>query len=267
MSGYNLPRPKTAVPQRRGWRTVTSLKPATPVTTPLAQTPLPQPGVTTDFNLKTHLTDQEYEAALAQQQSVYAGPSIGPHHTGTPGSGNNSQDPSRRASPASGPGAADAPSSSAKATAAAPAATVKRSGGGRTWEDSSLLEWDPTHFRLFVGNLSGEVTDEMLARAFQAFPSMSKAKVVRNHKTQLTRGYGFVAFRDPEDYFKAFKQMNNKYIGNHPVQLRKATTDVKPTTTGDKKKHHGANNNEKKDSYDKKHKKPKVRSTPYDRLA
>ena len=82
---------------------------------------------------------------------------------------------------------------------------------------------------------------------------MSKAKVVRNHKTQLTRGYGFVAFRDPEDYFKAFKQMNNKYIGNHPVQLRKATTDVKPTTTGDKKKHHGANNNEKKDSYAKKH--------------
>jgi hypothetical protein len=264
MSGYNLPRPKTAVPQRRSWRAVTSLKPVTPLPT---SPQISQPGATTDFNLKTHLTDQEYEAALAQQQSAYAGPSIGPQRTGTPGngdnssSGNNSQNHSRRNSPASG---ADAPSLSA-----VPAATVKRSGGGRTWEDTSLLEWDPTHFRLFVGNLSGEVTDEMLARAFQAFPSVSKVKVVRNNKTQLTRGYGFVAFRDPEDYFKAFKQMNNKYIGNHPVQLRKATTDVKPTTTttGGKKNHHGANSNEKKGSYIKKQKKPKVRSTPYDRLA
>lgn len=258
-----MPRPKTAGPQRRaGWRTVTSLKPVAE----LVSTQAPSLVDTTDFNTKTHLTDMEYEAAIAQQQSVYAGPSIGPVRTGTPngsgGSNRSSGENSRRNSPA-----ISGNDKSTTATKSASTTTVKRAGGGRTWEDASLLEWDPAHFRLFVGNLSGEVTDEMLARAFQAFPSVSKVKVVRDGRTQLTRGYGFVAFKDPEDYFKAFKQMNNKYIGNHPVQLRKATTDVKPTTTGSKKNNNNGSASGNKSLHSNKHKKPKTRSTPYDRLA
>jgi len=107
-------------------------------------------------------------------------------------------------------------------TAADGSKTVVREGGGKTWEDPTLLDWNPAHFRLFVGNLAGEVTDDSLARGFQEYPSVTKTHVVRDKRTNKSKGYGFVAFSDSDDYFKAFREKQNKYIGGHPVQLKKA---------------------------------------------
>ncbi|KAL9007722.1 MAG: hypothetical protein Q9173_007073 [Seirophora scorigena] len=112
--------------------------------------------------------------------------------------------------------------------------TVIRSGGGQTWQDPSLLEWDPAHFRLFVGNLAGEVTDESLLKAFAKFPSVQKARVVRDKRTTKSRGYGFVSFADGDEYFRAARDMQGKYIGSHPVLLRKSTTEIKPTAPKNK---------------------------------
>ncbi|KAI9853335.1 MAG: hypothetical protein M1824_001338 [Vezdaea acicularis] len=106
--------------------------------------------------------------------------------------------------------------------------TVVRSGGGKTWSDPSLLEWDPAHFRLFVGNLAGEVTDDSLFKAFSKYPSCQKARVVRDKTSSKSRGYGFVSFSDGEEYFQAARDMQGKYIGSHPVLLRKSTTEIRP---------------------------------------
>ena len=114
--------------------------------------------------------------------------------------------------------------------------TVVRSGGGKTWQDPSLLEWDPAHFRLFVGNLAGEVTDDSLLKAFAAYPSVQKARVIRDKRTTKSKGFGFVSFGDGDEYFRAARDMQNKYIGSHPVQLRKSTTEIRPTIPKDKKK-------------------------------
>jgi RNA recognition motif-containing protein len=35
--------------------------------------------------------------------------------------------------------------------------------------------------------------------------------------------YGFIAFSDPEDYLKAWKEMDGKYVGNRPIRLMKCT--------------------------------------------
>jgi RNA recognition motif. (a.k.a. RRM, RBD, or RNP domain) len=114
--------------------------------------------------------------------------------------------------------------------------TVVRSGGGQTWQDPTLLEWDPAHFRLFVGNLAGEVTDESLLKAFSKYPSVQKARVVREKRTTKSKGYGFVSFSDGDEYFLAAREMQGKYIGSHPVLLRKSTTEIKATTPGDRRK-------------------------------
>lgn len=114
--------------------------------------------------------------------------------------------------------------------------TVVRSGGGQQWQDPSLLEWDPSHFRLFVGNLAGEVTDESLLKAFAKFPSVQKARVVRDKRTTKSKGYGFVSFSDGDEYFQAARDMQGKYIGSHPVLLRKSTTEIKAVVPTDKRK-------------------------------
>ena len=112
--------------------------------------------------------------------------------------------------------------------------TVVRSGGGTQWTDSSLLEWDPAHFRIFVGNLAGEVTDESLHKAFSKWPSIQKARVIRDKRTTKSKGYGFVSFSDGDDYFQAARDMQGKYIGSHPVLVKRSNTEIKAVTAKDK---------------------------------
>ncbi|XP_037639560.1 RNA-binding protein 42 [Sebastes umbrosus] len=97
-----------------------------------------------------------------------------------------------------------------------------RTAAGTSWEDASLLEWDGDDFRIFCGDLGNEVNDDILARAFSRYPSFLKAKVVRDKRTGKTKGYGFVSFKDPNDYVRAMREMNGKYVGSRPIKLRKS---------------------------------------------
>ncbi|KAB8234934.1 hypothetical protein ETB97_011774 [Aspergillus alliaceus] len=184
--------------------------------------------------------DPETEAQIAQWQSAYANkdetqvPGKVPGRrdvNAIPGTGSGVNTPSGPATAASTPAPVTGQPESQN--------TVVRSGGGQTWTDSSLLEWDPAHFRLFVGNLAGEVTDDSLLKAFSKYTSVQKARVIREKRTQKSRGYGFVSFSDGDDYFKAAREMQGKYIGSHPVLLRRATTEVRPVANAKNGKRHG----------------------------
>ncbi|KAK8725529.1 hypothetical protein OTU49_010606 [Cherax quadricarinatus] len=98
-----------------------------------------------------------------------------------------------------------------------------RCAGGQIWEDHSLNEWDTDDFRIFCGDLGNDVTDELLTRYFSHFSSFVKAKVVRDKRTNKSKGYGFISFSDPQDYIRAMKEMNGKYVGSRPIKLRKST--------------------------------------------
>ncbi|KAJ3212650.1 RNA-binding protein 42 [Dinochytrium kinnereticum] len=98
-----------------------------------------------------------------------------------------------------------------------------RVAGGQVWEDSSMLDWDPNDFRIFCGDLGNEVNDDTLFKAFVKYPSLQKVKVIRDKRTGKTKGFGFVSFKDPNDFVKAMKEMNGKYVGNRPIKLRKST--------------------------------------------
>ncbi|XP_066575296.1 RNA-binding protein 42 isoform X2 [Amia ocellicauda] len=97
-----------------------------------------------------------------------------------------------------------------------------RTAAGTSWEDQSLLEWDSDDFRIFCGDLGNEVNDDILGRAFSRYPSFLKAKVVRDKRTGKTKGYGFISFKDPNDYVRAMREMNGKYVGSRPIKLRKS---------------------------------------------
>lgn len=177
--------------------------------------------------------DPEMEAQIAEQQSIYdpakrAAMAAAANATTTGGN----YDPNSSILPdganAAIPGVSGQPEKKKQ--------TVVRSGGGETWKDDTLLEWDPAHFRLFVGNIAGEVTDDSLLKAFSAYPSVQKARVIRDKRTTKSKGYGFVAFQDGDDYFRAAREMQGKYIGSHPVLLRKSTTEIRATNVGGKKK-------------------------------
>ncbi|KAB5536352.1 hypothetical protein GE09DRAFT_1176365 [Coniochaeta sp. 2T2.1] len=203
--------------------------------------PAPAPGGAYAGPSATQQEDSETAAQIAQWQSAYmpkdASAATAADTTKPAGSRYGAYSAGPQATPAA-IGVAATPTAAETAAAAATAAaekkkTVVREGGGKKWTDDSLLEWDPSHLRLFVGNLAGETTDESLLKAFSRWSSVQKAKVVRDKRTTKSKGYGFVSFSDPDDFFQAAKEMNGKYIQSHPVVVHKAKTEIKPQTVKD----------------------------------
>lgn len=99
---------------------------------------------------------------------------------------------------------------------------ILRAAGGTTWEDPSLAEWDPDDYRVFCGDLGNDVTDDLLKSTFEKYPSFVKAKVVRDKRTNKSKGYGFISFKEATDYAKAIKEWDGKYLGCRPIKLRKS---------------------------------------------
>lgn len=58
--------------------------------------------------------------------------------------------------------------------------------------------------------MSNDVSDDVLANAFNKYTSFQKAKVIRDRLSQKAK-YGFVAFSDPEDFLKAWKEMDGEF--------------------------------------------------------
>ncbi|XP_049868073.1 RNA-binding protein 42 [Pectinophora gossypiella] len=100
---------------------------------------------------------------------------------------------------------------------------VVRTAGGQVWEDVTLLDWPDDDFRMFCGDLGNDVTDELLTRTFGKYSSFQRAKVIRDKRTNKSKGFGFVSFKDPGDFIKAMKEMDGRYVGSRPIKLRKST--------------------------------------------
>jgi RNA recognition motif. (a.k.a. RRM, RBD, or RNP domain) len=199
-------------------------------TPPNLQNPFPAPGTATGPTPPTDY-DPELQAQIAQWQSTYAAKDDKPNANYTPlGVARGPIDVGNAVAPGSGVAAVVSGTDGKQKT-------VIRSGGGKSWQDASLLEWDPTHPRLFIGNLAGEVTDDSLLKAFSRYPSISKARVVRDKRTSKSKGFGFVSFASSDDYFQAAKEMQGKYIGSHPVLIKRSTTEIKASAPQAKGKH------------------------------
>lgn len=83
--------------------------------------------------------------------------------------------------------------------------------------------FDPSHWRLFVGNLGPEVSETLLYSFFHStYPSTSKALIIRDPKSQKSKGYGFVAFAEGKEFLRALKEMNGKWLGNRQCIIKKS---------------------------------------------
>ncbi|KAE8056529.1 hypothetical protein FH972_013297 [Carpinus fangiana] len=79
------------------------------------------------------------------------------------------------------------------------------------------------HFNVFVGDLSPEVTDATLFACFSVYPSCSDARVMWDHKTGRSKGYGFVSFRNQLEAQSAINELTGKWLGNRQIRCNWAT--------------------------------------------
>eukprot|EP00579_Thalassiosira_antarctica_P007050 CAMPEP_0201884978 /NCGR_PEP_ID=MMETSP0902-20130614/17651_1 /ASSEMBLY_ACC=CAM_ASM_000551 /TAXON_ID=420261 /ORGANISM="Thalassiosira antarctica, Strain CCMP982" /LENGTH=818 /DNA_ID=CAMNT_0048414001 /DNA_START=73 /DNA_END=2529 /DNA_ORIENTATION=- len=70
---------------------------------------------------------------------------------------------------------------------------------------------------LYVKNLDDTVGDDLLRDEFSAMGTITSARVMRDLKTGVSRGFGFVCFSTPEDSTRAVNEMNGKIIAGKPI--------------------------------------------------
>jgi nucleolysin TIA-1/TIAR len=75
------------------------------------------------------------------------------------------------------------------------------------------------HYHVFVGDLSPEVNDEILGKAFAAFGTLSDARVMWDMNSGKSRGYGFLAFREKTDAEQAIATMNGEWLGSRAIRV------------------------------------------------
>ncbi|KAL6563331.1 Oligouridylate-binding protein 1B [Orobanche hederae] len=88
---------------------------------------------------------------------------------------------------------------------------------------SGQREDTSSHYSIFVGDLSAEVTDAMLYACFSVYPSCSDARVMWDQKTGRSRGFGFVSFRNQQDAQSAINDLTGKWLGSRQIRCNWAT--------------------------------------------
>src|SRR5690348_11429156 len=73
--------------------------------------------------------------------------------------------------------------------------------------------------KLFVGNLSFDLTENDLQDAFAAHGTVLEANLMMDRTTGRPRGFGFVTMSSPEEAQKAIGALNGKELGGRALTV------------------------------------------------
>jgi len=62
----------------------------------------------------------------------------------------------------------------------------------------------------------------MFEKSFKRYKSLLKTKLIKDKRNGKNKGYGFVSIGNPDDYLRAFREMNGALIGGRPVRVKKS---------------------------------------------
>jgi len=81
-----------------------------------------------------------------------------------------------------------------------------------------------TGSRLFVGNLSYELTDDALREAFARVGTVNRAEVVRDKGDGTSRGFGFVEMEHAADGEKALSELSGLELMGRQIRVEVANS-------------------------------------------
>jgi cold-inducible RNA-binding protein len=83
-----------------------------------------------------------------------------------------------------------------------------------------IMEQQPaTNSKLFVGNLSFNVTENDLQEAFAAHGTIVESNLMMDRMTGRSRGFAFVTMSTPEEAQKAIEAMNGAQLDNRAITV------------------------------------------------
>ena len=76
--------------------------------------------------------------------------------------------------------------------------------------------------RLYVGNLEHNVTDTELKKLFSTFGKVAKARIVTDHYTRQSKGFGYVVMTENEGGNHAIAGMNGVVFHDRALIVNEA---------------------------------------------
>lgn len=73
--------------------------------------------------------------------------------------------------------------------------------------------------KLYVGSLHYNITEDMLRGLFEPFGPLDELKLMKDHISGKSAGYGFLQYRRYDDGKKALEQLNGYEIAGRPMKL------------------------------------------------
>lgn len=119
-----------------------------------------------------------------------------------------------------------------------------RAAAGRTWVDDTLSDWPEDDYRLFVGNISEDVTDPQLYDHFAKYPSLQMVKIIRDAHGK-SKGYGFVSLKEPMECARAIREMDQTWLSSRPVRVKRSDWKDRERNAVKKQKQHSKRHNKR----------------------
>lgn len=76
--------------------------------------------------------------------------------------------------------------------------------------------------KLYVGNLSYDVTDSALEQMFQEYGEVRSAQVIMDRDTGRSKGFGFVEMGNDNEAQAAIAALNGKQVGGRQLTVNEA---------------------------------------------
>lgn len=75
---------------------------------------------------------------------------------------------------------------------------------------------------IYVSNLSYNLSDSDLQELFQPYGSITSAKVITDHDTGRSRGFGFVEMSNKDEAMNALTELNNAEVDGKVINVNEA---------------------------------------------
>lgn len=83
---------------------------------------------------------------------------------------------------------------------------------------------------LYVSNLGNQITDESLRAIFATHGEVSSSKIIKDHATGFSRGFGFVDMPNDSEAQTAMEKINDTVVDGRNVSVKEARP--RPTQQG-----------------------------------
>jgi len=80
--------------------------------------------------------------------------------------------------------------------------------------------------KLFVVGLDLSITGEQLENLFSTYGRVIYTKIIRDHETQVSRGFGFVTMDTEGDGKLAMRKLNGQEVAGKTITVKKAREKV-----------------------------------------